>query len=170
MHLGVWDTPAWIVSKANQYARDHGLRQFILYQGLWNAAKRDIERQAIPMARDEGIALAPWSPIGAGTFEPKDILDKASQSSRDAVITETDRKVSAALETPYVFPIVGCTKAEHLESNIARLAYSSALRISMRLGMRTLLFMDPLTRSCQVRTLKARALGRGRLEDLRRSC
>lgn len=33
LYLGVSDTPAWIVSKANQYARDHGLRQFSVYQG-----------------------------------------------------------------------------------------------------------------------------------------
>ena len=148
LYLGVSDTPAWVVSKANQYARDHGLRQFVLYQGLWNAAKRDFERDIIPMALDEGIALAPWGPIGEGKFKPKDILDKASQSSRDAVITETDRKVSAVLKTiagrksatiyqiaiayvmlktPYVFPIVGCTKAEHLESNIAALGVQLSL-------------------------------------------
>lgn len=75
-------------------------------------------------------------------------MDKASQSSRDAVITDTDRKVSAVLETiaarkgatlyqiaiayvmlktPYVFPIVGCTKAEHLESNIAALGVQLSL-------------------------------------------
>ena len=29
-YLGVSDTPAWIVSKANQFARDHGLRQFVI--------------------------------------------------------------------------------------------------------------------------------------------
>ena len=32
LYLGVSDTPAWIVSKANQYARDHGLAQFVIYQ------------------------------------------------------------------------------------------------------------------------------------------
>jgi len=30
LYLGISDTPAWIVSKANQYARDHGLRQFVV--------------------------------------------------------------------------------------------------------------------------------------------
>ncbi len=28
LYLGVSDTPAWVVSKANEYARNHGLRQF----------------------------------------------------------------------------------------------------------------------------------------------
>jgi len=26
LYLGISDTPAWIVTQANQYARDHGLR------------------------------------------------------------------------------------------------------------------------------------------------
>lgn len=32
-YLGISDTPAWVVSKANQYARMSGLRQFVVYQG-----------------------------------------------------------------------------------------------------------------------------------------
>jgi aryl-alcohol dehydrogenase-like predicted oxidoreductase len=35
-YLGVSDTPAWVVAQANQYARDHGLRQFTVYQGMWS--------------------------------------------------------------------------------------------------------------------------------------
>jgi hypothetical protein len=29
LYLGVSDTPAWVITKANQYARDHGLAQFV---------------------------------------------------------------------------------------------------------------------------------------------
>ena len=50
LYIGVSDTPAWYVAKANQYARDHGLQQFCVYQGNWLAAKRDFERDIIPMA------------------------------------------------------------------------------------------------------------------------
>ena len=51
---GVSDTPAWIVSKANQYARDHALTPFSVYQGAWNVLERSFEREIIPMARAEG--------------------------------------------------------------------------------------------------------------------
>jgi aryl-alcohol dehydrogenase-like predicted oxidoreductase len=44
LYLGISDTPAWVVAKANQYARDHNLRQFSVYQGKWSAADRDFER------------------------------------------------------------------------------------------------------------------------------
>jgi aryl-alcohol dehydrogenase-like predicted oxidoreductase len=48
LYLGVSDTPAWVVSKANQHARDHGLRRFVVYQGRWSASNRDFERDIIP--------------------------------------------------------------------------------------------------------------------------
>lgn len=141
-YLGVSDTPAWIVSKANQYARDHGLRPFVLYQGLWNAGKRDLEREIIPMAREEGMGLAPWGPVGEGRFKTKEVLAKMQKGTRGLEVTQRDRDVSAVLEkiagqkskslfqialaylfhkTTYVFPIVGSTKADHLASNIEAL-------------------------------------------------
>ena len=51
---GVSDTPAWIVSKANLYARLTGKTPFVIYQGAWSILQRDFEREIIPMARAEG--------------------------------------------------------------------------------------------------------------------
>ena len=68
LYLGISDTPAWIVSKANQYAHDHGLTQFSVYQGHWSAAMRDVERDVLPICEAEGIALAPWGVLGRGSF------------------------------------------------------------------------------------------------------
>jgi aryl-alcohol dehydrogenase-like predicted oxidoreductase len=51
---GISDSPAWVVSKANQYARDHGKSPFVIYQGAWNIMLRDLERDVLPMARSEG--------------------------------------------------------------------------------------------------------------------
>jgi aryl-alcohol dehydrogenase-like predicted oxidoreductase len=145
IYLGVSDTPAWVVVKANCYARQHGLRQFSIYQGRWSAADRAFEREIIPMALDEGMALAPWGAIGGGGFKTRaqreanegartmkisvigneekvsDVLEKiASSKSPEAPIT------SVALayvmhKSPYVFPIVGGRKVEHLKSNIEAL-------------------------------------------------
>jgi aryl-alcohol dehydrogenase-like predicted oxidoreductase len=72
LYLGVSDTPAWIVVKANCYARQHGLRPFSVYQGRWGAACRDFEREIIPMCVEEGLALAPWGVLGGGGFKSKD--------------------------------------------------------------------------------------------------
>lgn len=76
MYLGVSDTPAWIVSQFNQYAKDHGLRPFSVYQGRWSAADRDFEREIIPMARTLGLALAPWGALGGGRFKTEGQIEE----------------------------------------------------------------------------------------------
>ncbi|KAI0394392.1 aldo/keto reductase [Xylariaceae sp. FL0594] len=141
LYLGVSDTPAWVVSKANEYARQNGLRQFSVYQGRWSAASRDFEREIIPMARAEGMALAPWGALGGGKFKTE-AQRQSSESGRGADATEADIQISRALEkvarrhntlitsvaqayvmhkTPYVFPIIGGRTVDHLRANIAAL-------------------------------------------------
>ena len=55
-----------MVSKANQYAKDNGKTPFCIYQGNWSILDRSFERDIIPMARSEGLALAPWGVLAAG--------------------------------------------------------------------------------------------------------
>lgn len=149
LYLGISDTPAWIVSQANQYAKDHGMSQFVIYQGRWSVASRDLEREVIPMCRAHGMALAPWGTIGGGKFQTKKDLDlraKGGETLRQlsgSGQTEDEEKISAALETvgkelgtesvtavalayalqkhPYVFPIIGGRKVEQLLGNIESL-------------------------------------------------
>jgi aryl-alcohol dehydrogenase-like predicted oxidoreductase len=54
LYLGVSDTPAWIVSKANNYARMSGKTPFVIYQGMWSILNRDLERDILPMCLVEG--------------------------------------------------------------------------------------------------------------------
>ncbi|KAI5308060.1 hypothetical protein KEM55_006678, partial [Ascosphaera atra] len=141
-YLGISDTPAWIVSKANQYARDHGLRPFVVYQGMWNAAMRDFEREIIPMCRDEGMGIAPYGVLNQGRFQTKQGFEEREKNNegRNMIqISSRDKQVSAHLErisertgysifnitlayvlhkAPYVFPIIGGRKVEHLTHNI----------------------------------------------------
>ena len=65
LYLGISDTPAWVVVKANCYAREHGLTPFSVYQGKWNAATRDLERDILPMCESEGMGIAPWGTLGS---------------------------------------------------------------------------------------------------------
>ena len=140
IYLGISDTPAWIVSKANQYARDHSLRQFVVYQGKWNAAIRDFERDIIPMCQAEGMSLAPWAALGGGMFKSEE--QRKKQEGRQNAPKESEIKISLALEkiakakgtlitsvalayvmhkAPYVFPICGGRSTEHLKGNIEAL-------------------------------------------------
>ncbi|PFH60845.1 hypothetical protein XA68_10252 [Ophiocordyceps unilateralis] len=137
LYLGISDTPAWVVSKANEYARNHGLRQFSVYQGNWSAATRDLERDIIPMCRAEGMAIAPWGALGGGKFKSE--TQRQMSEGRKTDYPEEDVRASQALEAvarrkgtaitsialayvmhkaPYVFPIVGGRNMDHLKSNI----------------------------------------------------
>lgn len=151
LYLGVSDTPAWIVSSANRYARDKGLSPFVIYQGLWNVMMRDFEHEIIPMVRHEGMALAPWGAMGQGLFQSKKQVEERKANKerlrkffQTGQQSEQEAKVSAALEkvakevgegvsltavalayvlqkVPYVFPIVGGRKVEYLKDNIKAL-------------------------------------------------
>ncbi|KAF9995450.1 hypothetical protein BGZ80_001365 [Entomortierella chlamydospora] len=148
LYLGISDAPAWVVSKANQYARDHGLRQFVVYQGLWNASVRDFERDIIPMCRDEGMGLCPYGTLGQGRFQTEAAFKEREENNpgrKSRPADDNERRVSKVFEklanakgtqitsialayvmhkTPYVFPIVGGRKVEHLKGNIAALSVS----------------------------------------------
>lgn len=96
LYLGISDTPAWIVSKANEYARAHGLAQFVIYQGKWNPAARDMERDLLPMAMSEGMAIAPWGAMGQGKFQRKADRGKSSEGRSANALSEKDVAVSRA--------------------------------------------------------------------------
>lgn len=149
LYLGVSDTPAWIVSAANTYARGHGKTAFTIYQGKWSVTDRDFEREINPMARHFGMALAPWGVVGGGKFQTQKALEErkaqgeglrkffgADQSEADVRASEALSKVAAEhgiesitaiaiayvmAKTPNVFPIVGGRKVEHLRDNIRAL-------------------------------------------------
>ena len=142
LYLGISDTPAWVVSKANEYARQQGLTQFSVYQGYWNAAMRDFERDIIPMCEAEGMALVPWGVLGRGMFMTPEEFEKKTEG-RTGTQPEKVKKVAIALneiakkkgtqttsvavayvmhKSPYVVPIVGGRKLEHLKSNLEALS------------------------------------------------
>ncbi|GFZ50406.1 oxidoreductase with NAD+ or NADP+ as acceptor [Saitozyma sp. JCM 24511] len=147
MYLGVSDAPAWIVAQANQYARDHALQPFVIYQGNWSLALRDMERDILPMARAFGMAIAPWGALGGGRFkEPEELKARAKEKTLRAGLepTENELKVGQALKEvaheigggvalanvalawcrqmyPDCYPLIGGTKLQHLKSNIEAL-------------------------------------------------
>lgn len=150
LYLGISDSPAYIVSAANTYAKAHGKTPFSVYQGRWNIMIRDIEREIIPMCRHFGMAIAPWDVIGGGKFQSKKALEErkkngeslrkffgAEQSENEIKISEALCKVAEehGIENPTavalayvmakavnVFPIVGGRKVSHLHENIKSLS------------------------------------------------
>lgn len=83
MYKGISDTPAWVVSKANTYARMSGKTPFVIYQGAWNVLQRDFERDIIPMARAEGLALAPWNVLAGGKLRTDEEEEKRRKTGEN---------------------------------------------------------------------------------------
>lgn len=149
LYIGFSDTPAWVVSAANYYARAHGKTPVSIYQGRWNVMSRDFEREIIPMARYFGMALAPWDVLGGGKLQSKEAMEErkkkgeglrsmftGEQSEEEVKMSEALSKVAGEhgiksvtaialayvmAKAPNVFPLVGGRKIEHLQDNIQAL-------------------------------------------------
>ncbi|KAF2993363.1 hypothetical protein E8E13_002236 [Curvularia kusanoi] len=146
LYLGISDTPAWVVCLANEYARSNGLRAFSVYQGMWNVGMRDFERDIIPMCQQQGMALCPYGVLGQGRFQTEQAYrerEKTNEGRNFIPLSDHDKQVSRVLEqvakekgcellqvalacviqkVPYVFPIVGQRKIEHLRGSIGGLS------------------------------------------------
>jgi aryl-alcohol dehydrogenase-like predicted oxidoreductase len=81
LYLGISDSPAWVLSAANTYARAHSKTPFSIYQGRWNVLYRDMEREIIPMAKHFGMAIAPWDVLGGGKFQSKEALEERKKKN-----------------------------------------------------------------------------------------
>ncbi|MBK6864126.1 MAG: aldo/keto reductase [Ideonella sp.] len=65
-YLGASSMWAWQFAKAQEVARRHGWTPFASMQNHYNLAYREEEREMIPLCRDQGVALIPWSPLARG--------------------------------------------------------------------------------------------------------
>lgn len=70
-YLGISNHPAWMVAKANGIADKMGWTKFVALQNYYSIAARDIERELVPLALSEGLALMPWSPLAGGFLSGK---------------------------------------------------------------------------------------------------
>jgi len=62
---------AWKVARANELARSEGWEPFTVVQPRYNLVDREIEGDYLEMARSEGLAVCPWSPLGQGFLTGK---------------------------------------------------------------------------------------------------
>jgi 1-deoxyxylulose-5-phosphate synthase len=65
-YLGASSMYAWQFAKMQQIARERGWTPFVSMQNHYNLAYREEEREMIPLCRDQGVGLIPWSPLARG--------------------------------------------------------------------------------------------------------
>jgi aryl-alcohol dehydrogenase-like predicted oxidoreductase len=113
LYVGISDTPAWIVSRANTIADFRGWSPFVGLQIRYSLIDRTAEADLLPMARALDLAVTPWSVLGAGVLtgkysrgnQPEEGRAKAGAATRERNLEIAETVVSIAEE-------MGCTPSQ----------------------------------------------------------
>jgi aryl-alcohol dehydrogenase-like predicted oxidoreductase len=70
-YLGLSDTPAWYLARAQTLAELRGLERIAALQLEYSLAERNIEREHVPAALELGMGICTWSPLAGGLLTGK---------------------------------------------------------------------------------------------------
>jgi aryl-alcohol dehydrogenase-like predicted oxidoreductase len=141
LHLGISDTPAWVIAQANTDASWRSRSPFVVVQARYNLLSRDAERDLIPAAAALGMSVAAWSPLAGGVLSGKFTVPPSSEPSRipaesiperERAIAAVARDVAAELATTparvalawtmaksaLVHPILGARRSDQLTDTL----------------------------------------------------
>lgn len=146
-YLGASSMWAWQFSKALYTAEARGWTKFVAMQPHYNLMYREEERDMIPLCIDKGVGVLPWSPLARGKLarpwgeggtkrtdaDPfgktlysrteeadKAIVDRLGEVAKARGVSQAQVALAWMMQKPgIVGPIVGATKAKHLEDAAA---------------------------------------------------
>jgi aryl-alcohol dehydrogenase-like predicted oxidoreductase len=114
-HIGFSDTPAWKAAEAQMTARHAGWSPVIGLQVEYSLLERTVEGDLIPMAREMGLGVTPWSPLRYGILSGKYTRESArkQEAARGAWVTTalTDRAFAVVDVVKKVAGEIGSTPA-----------------------------------------------------------
>ena len=89
-YIGFSDTPAWKTAQAQLLARFRGWTPLAAVQIEYSLIERTVEAELIPMARELGMGVAPWSPLRGGVLTGKYTRENAgsAQPGRGSRVTD----------------------------------------------------------------------------------
>ncbi|MFN2143254.1 MAG: aldo/keto reductase [Candidatus Promineifilaceae bacterium] len=148
LYIGASSMFAWQFAKAQYTADLHGWTRFVAMQNHMNLIYREEEREMVPLCIDQGVGIAPWSPLARGflagnrtrekegpTTRAKtdtlaqeyyfqsgdfDVLDRAIQVAENHGVKPAQIALAWLLNKPGITaPIVGASKMSHLEEAVA---------------------------------------------------
>ena len=149
-YIGASSMFAWQFMKALHVSEMNGWSKFVSMQNHYNLVYREEEREMIPLCKDQGIGLIPWSPMARGFFAGNRKRGGGGETTRaqsdpfanelyfreeDFVIAERAAEVAKShnasasqvalawvLNKPHIAaPIIGSSKIEHMDQAIAAL-------------------------------------------------
>jgi 1-deoxyxylulose-5-phosphate synthase len=149
-YLGASSMFAWQFAKALYLAGRNGWARFVSMQNHYNLIYREEEREMMPLCQSEGIGVIPWSPLARGRLArpwqaestkrletdqfgktlyartesaDRQVIDRVGQVAGKRGIPRAQVALAWLLGKPGVTaPIVGATKASHLEDAVAALS------------------------------------------------
>ncbi len=147
-YIGASSMHAWQFAKAQNAADSRGLTRFVSMQNHYNLIYREEEREMIPQCLDQGVGVIPWSPLARGVLagnrsrdgerrttransdafgdslyqvpQDFDVVDRTAEVAVERGVPAAQVALSWLLHRPGVTaPIIGATKAGHLEDALA---------------------------------------------------
>jgi aryl-alcohol dehydrogenase-like predicted oxidoreductase len=82
-YIGASDTPAWKVTQGQMLAQFHGWSPFVGLQIEYSLIERTVEGELVPMARELGLGITPWSPLRGGALSGKYTRANAADAKPD---------------------------------------------------------------------------------------
>ena len=70
-YIGCSNLAAWQLMKALGISKHHRLESFKTTQSYYSIASRDLEREMIPLLKDQKVGLLVWSPLAGGFLSGK---------------------------------------------------------------------------------------------------
>lgn len=141
-YIGISNAYAWQIAQINAYAKEHNYPQFVSIQSHYNLIYREDERETFTFARENHLGTTPYCPLASGRlahpfgtqttrrkqdlFSIKDkygktvdidkpIIDRVQQLAQKIGVSMAAISL-AWLKTKVTAPIVGATKAHHLDA------------------------------------------------------
>jgi aryl-alcohol dehydrogenase-like predicted oxidoreductase len=97
-YIGLCNMAAWQIMKSLGVAEQKGFAKFVSVQAYYTIAGRDLEREVVPLLRDQGLGLMVWSPLAGGLLSGK-------------YRAADDKGPAGARRTTFDFPLVDKERA-----------------------------------------------------------
>jgi aryl-alcohol dehydrogenase (NADP+) len=127
-YLGASSMWAWQFAKMQQVATMRGWTPFISMQNHYNLLYREEEREMLPLCRDQGIGVLPWSPLARGFLAGNRGRDDKSAGA--TARAQTDEIAQRLYYQESDFAVVDTLKnvAQARGASMARIAYAWLLQ------------------------------------------
>jgi aryl-alcohol dehydrogenase (NADP+) len=98
-YIGASSMWAWQFAKAQFVASVNNWTRFVSMQNHYNLVYREEEREMIPLCRDQGVAIIPWSPLARGFLAGNRSRDDAKAGTTAGTIPGTTGGATARAST-----------------------------------------------------------------------